>query len=117
VSVRTIIIIVIFSVSCEILKKYDGTYFNANTLFFLIRFSFLIFIFFFSITLNKNAVHGDVSAFVPGGVRIGTPALTSRSFKENDFVKVADFLHRAVQIALRIQVLFFFLLCLKQNTK
>jgi glycine hydroxymethyltransferase len=56
-----------------------------------------------AITLNKNAVHGDVSALSPGGVRIGTPALTSRSFKEEDFVQVAEFLHRAVQIALQIQ--------------
>ncbi|KAI9149801.1 glycine hydroxymethyltransferase shm1 [Blastocladiella emersonii ATCC 22665] len=56
-----------------------------------------------AITLNKNAVHGDTSALSPGGVRVGTPALTSRSFKEADFVQVADFLHRAVQIALAIQ--------------
>ncbi|ORX90469.1 serine hydroxymethyltransferase [Basidiobolus meristosporus CBS 931.73] len=55
------------------------------------------------ITLNKNAVHGDVSAVTPGGVRIGASALTSRSFKEEDFVKVAEFLHRAVQIALAAQ--------------
>lgn len=55
------------------------------------------------ITLNKNAVHGDTSALVPGGVRIGTPALTSRGFKESDFVQVADFLDRAVKLALDIQ--------------
>ncbi|KAK9762454.1 glycine hydroxymethyltransferase shm1 [Basidiobolus ranarum] len=55
------------------------------------------------ITLNKNAVHGDVSAVTPGGVRIGASALTSRSFKEDDFVKVGEFLHRAVQIALAAQ--------------
>ncbi|ORX89978.1 serine hydroxymethyltransferase [Basidiobolus meristosporus CBS 931.73] len=55
------------------------------------------------ITLNKNAVHGDVSAVTPGGVRIGASALTSRSFKEDDFVKVAEFLHRAVQIGLAAQ--------------
>ncbi len=53
--------------------------------------------------MNKNAVHGDVSALNPGGVRLGTPALTSRSFKEQDFVKVAQFLQRAVQIALQAQ--------------
>merc|ERR1719482_1354455 len=34
------------------------------------------------ITLNKNAVHGDVSAMSPGGVRIGAPAMTSRGLKE-----------------------------------
>jgi glycine hydroxymethyltransferase len=57
-----------------------------------------------SITLNKNAVVGDRSALTPGGVRIGAPALTSRNFKEADFEKVAEFLHRGLQIALRIQV-------------
>ncbi|KAJ1971057.1 glycine hydroxymethyltransferase shm1 [Dimargaris xerosporica] len=56
-----------------------------------------------SITLNKNAVHGDVSAVSPGGVRLGTSALTSRSFQESDFDQVAAFLHRAVQIASQVQ--------------
>lgn len=56
-----------------------------------------------SLTLNKNSVPGDVSAVTPGGVRIGAPALTSRGFKENDFEKVAEFLHRAIQISLSIQ--------------
>jgi len=56
-----------------------------------------------SITLNKNSVCGDVSAVTPGGVRLGTSALTSRSFKEADFVKVGEFLHRIVQIALTVQ--------------
>lgn len=49
-----------------------------------------------SITLNKNSVPGDKSAVVPGGIRIGTPALTTRGFKEADFVQVADFIHRSV---------------------
>lgn len=56
-----------------------------------------------SITLNKNAVHGDSSALNPGGVRVGTPALTTRGFKEHDFEAVANFLHRAAQIALTLQ--------------
>ncbi|TPX32267.1 glycine hydroxymethyltransferase [Synchytrium microbalum] len=56
-----------------------------------------------NITLNKNAVHGDVSALQPGGVRIGAPALTSRSFKEEDFRKVGEFLHKTAVVALRIQ--------------
>jgi len=54
------------------------------------------------ITLNKNTVPGDKSAFVPGGVRIGTPALTTRGFKEIDFEQVAEFLHQAVQLCLSI---------------
>ena len=47
------------------------------------------------ITLNKNAVHGDVSAMSPGGVRIGAPAMTSRGLKEADFVQIGEYLHLA----------------------
>jgi glycine hydroxymethyltransferase len=46
------------------------------------------------ITLNKNSVPGDKSAVVPGGIRIGTPALTTRGFTEADFVAVANFIDR-----------------------
>ena len=51
------------------------------------------------IAANKNTVPGDTSALVPGGVRMGTPALTTRGFAEQDFVKVAEFVDRAVKIA------------------
>jgi glycine hydroxymethyltransferase len=50
-------------------------------------------------------VHGDTSALSPGGVRLGAPALTSRSFKERDFEQIAELLHQAVQIALKAQSL------------
>eukprot|EP01035_Chromulina_nebulosa_P017042 gene17042-22551_t len=56
-----------------------------------------------SITLNKNTVLGDRSALTPGGVRIGTPALTTRGLKEEEFRKVGVFLHRALQLAIQIQ--------------
>ncbi|XP_002984501.2 serine hydroxymethyltransferase 3, chloroplastic [Selaginella moellendorffii] len=56
-----------------------------------------------SITLNKNSVPGDKSALVPGGVRIGTPALTTRGLKEDDFIKVAGFIHEGVQIARQLK--------------
>jgi len=52
-----------------------------------------------SITLNKNSVPGDRSAIVPGGIRIGAPALTTRGFVESDFERVVDFIHRGVEIA------------------
>ena len=55
------------------------------------------------ITLNKNAVHGDVSAMTPGGVRIGAPAMTSRGLKETDFEQIGEFLHQGLQLALEIQ--------------
>ncbi|KAF2288984.1 hypothetical protein GH714_023248 [Hevea brasiliensis] len=56
-----------------------------------------------NITVNKNAVFGDSSALAPGGVRIGTPAMTSRGLVEGDFEQIAEFLHRAVTITLSIQ--------------
>ncbi len=46
------------------------------------------------IAANKNTVPGDKSALVPGGLRMGTPALTSRGFTEADFDKVAEFVER-----------------------
>lgn len=56
-----------------------------------------------SITANKNSLHGDVSAINPGGVRLGTPALTTRGLNEADFEQVAEFLHRGCDIALQVQ--------------
>merc|ERR1711957_623439 len=56
-----------------------------------------------SISLNRNAVHGDVSALSPGGVRIGAPAMTTRGCSPEDFTKIAEFLDRCAQIALKVQ--------------
>ncbi|KAF7549002.1 hypothetical protein G7Z17_g6687 [Cylindrodendrum hubeiense] len=54
------------------------------------------------VAANKNTVPGDRSALVPGGLRMGTPAMTTRGFNEDDFVRVADVVDRAVTIASRI---------------
>lgn len=51
---------------------------------------------------NKNTVPGDVSAMKPGGLRIGTPAMTTRGFQAADFERVADIVHRAVGISKRL---------------
>jgi len=56
-----------------------------------------------SISLNRNAVHGDVSALSPGGVRIGTPAMTTRGCGVEDMKKIAEFLDRSCQISLKVQ--------------
>ena len=82
------------------------------------------------IAANKNTVPGDVSAMVPGGIRMGnglyltrqcslilftanfldkcnctsgTPALTSRGFVEEDFAKVADFFDASVKLAVKMK--------------
>jgi glycine hydroxymethyltransferase len=47
---------------------------------------------------NKNTVPGDRSALKPGGLRMGTPAMTTRGFTTDDFKRVADIVHRAVNI-------------------
>jgi glycine hydroxymethyltransferase len=52
---------------------------------------------------NKNTIPGDTSALMPGGIRMGTPALTSRGFMEEDFAKVANFFNRAVKIAVNLK--------------
>ncbi|KAI7871756.1 serine hydroxymethyltransferase-domain-containing protein [Spinellus fusiger] len=52
-----------------------------------------------NIAANKNTVPGDKSALIPGGLRVGTPAMTSRGLTAEDFVKVAGFIDTAVRIA------------------
>ena len=56
-----------------------------------------------SITLNKNCVAGDKSAMNPGGVRIGSPAFTSRGANVEQFEQIAEFLHEALQLCIEIQ--------------
>lgn len=56
--------------------------------------------------VNRNTVPGDKSAFRPGGIRVGTPALTSRNFKENDMGTVADLMDDCIKLAKKIEVSF-----------
>jgi len=55
------------------------------------------------IASNKNTIPGDTSALTPGGIRMGTPALTTRGLKDDDFEKVAEFFDRAVAIAVKLK--------------
>lgn len=56
-----------------------------------------------SITTNKNSIAGDSSALNPGGIRLGTPALTTRGLVETDFEYIAELLHRGFEIALEVE--------------
>jgi glycine hydroxymethyltransferase len=49
------------------------------------------------LTVNKNAVPFDTqSRFVTGGIRIGTPAVTSRGLKEHEMKRIAEWMNRAI---------------------
>ncbi len=49
------------------------------------------------ITVNKNMVpFDDKSPFVTSGIRIGTPAITTRGMKEADMQKIVDWIDRLV---------------------
>lgn len=49
------------------------------------------------ITVNKNMVpFDDKSPFVTSGIRIGTPAVTTRGLKENDMAKIVDLINRVL---------------------
>ncbi len=52
--------------------------------------------------INKNTVPGDKSALVPSGIRIGSPAMTTRGCVEKDFVQIMTFLNQGTQIASKI---------------
>ena len=51
-----------------------------------------------NITVNKNSIPFEtLSPFKTSGIRIGTPAITTRGFKEEDAVKVAELVVKALQ--------------------
>ncbi|KAK2180228.1 hypothetical protein NP493_453g03061 [Ridgeia piscesae] len=56
-----------------------------------------------NIAVNKNTCPGDRSALKPSGLRLGSPALTSRNLVESDFEKVVDFIDQGIKLAQEVQ--------------
>jgi len=54
-----------------------------------------------SISTNKNIIPGDKSSLYPNGIRLGTAALTTRGYRENDFLIVAKLLDKGYHLALK----------------
>ena len=49
------------------------------------------------LTLNKNSIAGDTrKPFDPSGIRLGTPAMTTRGMKEKDMERIAEWMKQAI---------------------
>jgi len=55
-----------------------------------------------SIACNKNTVPGDKSALNPSGIRLGTPALTTRGLLESNMDDVVSFIDRGLKLSKEI---------------
>lgn len=56
-----------------------------------------------NIACNKNAIPGDKSALTPYGIRIGTPAMSTRGMGEEDFKRIANYIDRSIKICKDVQ--------------
>lgn len=56
-----------------------------------------------NIACNKNSIPGDKSALTPCGLRIGTPAMTSRGFGNDAFLRVAGLIDTLIKLTIKIQ--------------
>ncbi|KAJ3191466.1 Serine hydroxymethyltransferase, cytosolic [Irineochytrium annulatum] len=56
-----------------------------------------------NVATNKNTVPGDKSALIPHGLRMGSPAMTSRGMVEEDFERIATYVDRAIKCAIEIK--------------
>ena len=58
------------------------------------------------ITVNKNMVPFDnKSPFVTSGIRVGTPAVTTRGLKEKEMIKIVEFIDKAISNYNDIEIL------------
>jgi glycine hydroxymethyltransferase len=57
-----------------------------------------------NVSVNKNTISTDKSALNPTGIRLGTPAMTTRGFVEKDFQFVAEILDKICCLTIKIQL-------------
>jgi glycine hydroxymethyltransferase len=50
------------------------------------------------ISVNKNSIIGDTSAMNPGGIRLGSLAMTTRKMKETEMLEIANYLNAVVNV-------------------
>jgi glycine hydroxymethyltransferase len=57
------------------------------------------------IVINKNAVPNDpMPPFFPSGIRLGTPAITTRGLKEREMIKIAKWMNEVVKICPKTEI-------------
>ena len=56
-----------------------------------------------NIACNKNSIPGDKSALSPCGIRIGAPAMSTRGMGEEDFKRIARYIHTCIGICKDVQ--------------
>jgi len=56
-----------------------------------------------NIIANRNSIPGDKSPFKPSGLRIGTPAITTRGMKEKDMDRIAKLIYESLVIKRNIK--------------
>jgi len=56
-----------------------------------------------NISCNKNTVPGDKSALNPSGIRLGTPAITTRCLETDHMATVTTFIDQAMKLAIDVQ--------------
>lgn len=55
-----------------------------------------------NIAANKNTIPGDKSALIPHGIRVGSPAMTTRGLSTDDFKVIVGFMDEAVNLTIKI---------------
>lgn len=56
-----------------------------------------------NIACNKNTTPGDKSALTPMGIRIGSPAMTSRGLGEEDFHRIGGYIDKCIKLCKDVQ--------------